>query len=104
MVFFGVKVIIYRNLSRQTPFPKLHQGLVQGNADKPGGKLGILPESAQVLKGFQEGVLHHVLGVFPVVCQVVSDAKEFAVVPVYQFRKGSDISILAGMDQGKVIA
>jgi len=55
---------------------------------------------AQVLKGFQEGLLNYVLGVFPVVREMLRDSKEFAVVSLYQFLKRSNISILAGMDQG----
>ena len=57
-----------------------------------------------MLKGFQEGFLNYVLGVFPVVREVLSDSKEFAVVSLYKFLEGSDISTLAGMDQGQVIA
>jgi hypothetical protein len=60
----------------------------------------ILPELAQVLKGFQEGFLNYVFGVFPVVSKVLSDSKEFAVVSLHRFLKGRDISTLAGMDQG----
>ena len=52
-----------------------------------------------MLKGFQEGLLNYVLGVFQVVREVLSDSKEFAVVSLYKFLKGSDISTLAGMDQ-----
>ena len=55
---------------------------------------------AQVLKGFHEGLLNYVLGVFPVVRERLSDSKEFAVISLYQFLKGSDISTLAGVDQG----
>ena len=53
-----------------------------------------------MLKDFQEGLLNYVLGVFPVVREVFSDSKEFAVVSLYKFLKGSDISTFAGMDQG----
>jgi hypothetical protein len=55
---------------------------------------------AQVLKGFQEGLLNYVLGVFPVVHKVLSDSKELAVVSLHKFLKGRDVSTLAGMDQG----
>jgi hypothetical protein len=51
-------------------------------------------------KCFEEGLLHYVLGVFPVVHEVLRDSKEFAVVSFYKFLKGADISTLAGMDQG----
>jgi hypothetical protein len=54
---------------------------------------------AQVLKGFQKGLLNHVLGVLSVVGEVLSYSKEFAVVSLYKFLKGSDISTSAGMDQ-----
>ena len=40
-----------------------------------------------------------VLGIFPVVHEVMRDSKEFAVVSLYKFLKGADISTLAGMDQ-----
>jgi hypothetical protein len=64
----------------------------------------MLSELVQVLKGFQEGFLNYVLGVFPVVREVLSDSKEFAVVSLYKFLECSDISTFAGMDQGQVIA
>ena len=57
-----------------------------------------------MLKGFQESFLNYVFGVFPVVHEVLRDSKEFAVVSLYEFLKGADISTLAGMDQGYVIA
>ena len=57
-----------------------------------------------MLKGFQERLLHYVLGVFPVVRDVLSDSKELTVVSLHEFLKGSDISTLAGMDQCQVIA
>jgi hypothetical protein len=79
---------------------ELHQGLVQSDADKPGREFGVFPELIQMQKCFQEGFLHDVLGVFPVVHEVVRDSKQFAVVSVYKFLKGADISTLAGMDQG----
>ena len=53
-----------------------------------------------MLKGFQESFLNYVFGVFPVVHEVLRDSKEFAVVSLYKFLKGTDISMLAGMDQG----
>ena len=56
------------------------------------------------MKSFQEGLLNYVFGVFPVVREVLGDAKEFAVVSLYKFLKGSDISPLAGMDQVQVVA
>jgi hypothetical protein len=56
-----------------------------------------------VQKCFQEGLLNYILGVLPVVREVLSDSKEFAVVSLYKFLKGSEISTLAGMDQGQVI-
>jgi hypothetical protein len=51
-------------------------------------------------KCFQEGLLYYVFGVFPVMQEVVRDSKKFAVVSLYKFFKGADVSTLAGMDQG----
>jgi hypothetical protein len=51
-----------------------------------------------VLKGVQDGFLNHVLGVFPVVREMVNNSKELPVVSLYEFIKGSDISTFTGMD------
>jgi hypothetical protein len=50
-------------------------------------------------KCFQEGLLDYVLGIFPVVHEVMRDSKKSAVVSVYKFLEGADISTLAGMNQ-----
>jgi hypothetical protein len=51
-----------------------------------------------VQKCFQEGLLNYILGVLTVAREVLSDSKEFAIVSLYKFLKGSEISTLAGMD------
>jgi hypothetical protein len=66
--------------------------------------LGIASELAQVLEGLKKGLLNRVLGIFPVMRDVLGDSKEFAIVPLYEFLEGSNIPVLAGMDQLQVIA
>jgi hypothetical protein len=56
------------------------------------------------LEGLQKGLLNHVLGIFPVVRDAVSDSEEFAIVSRYKLLEGSNIPILAGMDKIQVIA
>ena len=53
-------------------------------------------------KGFQEGFLHNVLGIFPVVQHVLRDSKKLAVVSLYKFLKGADFSPPARVNQGQV--
>ena len=46
--------------------------------------LRIFPEFAQVLEGLQEGLLNRVLGIFPIMRDVFSNSKEFAIVSLYE--------------------
>jgi hypothetical protein len=62
--FLGL--IVDRNLL-ETPSPYLHQPFVDGDANKPGIKPGISPETRQILICLHEGVLHNLFGVLPAV-------------------------------------
>jgi len=57
-----------------------------------------------VLESLQEGLLNHVFGIFPIMRDVLGNAKEFAIVSLYQLLKSSNITILAGMDKLQIIA
>ena len=56
-----------------------------------------------MLEDLQESVLNHVLGIFPVMCDVMSDSEKSAIVSPYELLESSYISVLAGMDKIKVI-
>jgi hypothetical protein len=58
----------------------------------------------QVLEGLQKGFLHDVLGIFPVMRDVVGDSEQFAIISLYELLESSNISILTGVDKIKVIA
>jgi hypothetical protein len=65
--------------------------------------LGIPSELGQVLVGLQEGFLNHVLGIFPVMRDTVSDSEKFAIVSLHELLERGNIPILAGMDKIQVI-
>jgi hypothetical protein len=59
----------------ETPSPYLHQPFVDGDANKPGIKPGISPETRQILIRLHEGVLHNLFGVLPAVSNPFSHPK-----------------------------
>jgi hypothetical protein len=55
------------------------------------------------LVGLQEGFLNHVLGIFPVMRDTVSDSEKFAIVSLHELLKSGNIPILARLDKIQVI-
>src|SRR5215472_8087265 len=55
-------------------------------------------------EGLQEGFLHNVLGIFAVMCNVLRDAKQLAIVSRHKLLESGDVSILSGMDEVQFIA
>jgi hypothetical protein len=57
-----------------------------------------------VLVGLQESILNRVLGVFPIVRDVLSNAKKLAIISCYQLLECRYITILSGVDKLQIIA
>jgi hypothetical protein len=57
-----------------------------------------------VLEGLQEGLLNHVLGIFPIVRNILGNSEKFAIVPLYELLESGNIPVLAGMDKIQLIA
>ncbi len=57
-----------------------------------------------MLEGLQESLLNRVLGIFPIMCDVLSNSEEFAIVSPYELLESRYISILGGMGKVQVIA
>jgi hypothetical protein len=66
--------------------------------------LRILAEFAQVLVGLQESILNRVLGVFPIVRDVLSNTEQLAIVSCYELLECRYITILSGVDKLQIIA
>jgi hypothetical protein len=64
----------------------------------------VLSELCQVLEGLQESFLNRVLGIFPVMCDALSDSEKFAIVPLYELLEGGNFSTLAGVDKIEIVA
>ena len=64
----------------------------------------MLSEFAQMLQGLHEALLNRVLGIFPIVGDVVSNSQEFAIVSPYELPKSRYVSILRGMDKVQIVA
>jgi hypothetical protein len=56
------------------------------------------------VKGLKKGLLNRVLGVFPVMRDVLGDSEKFAIVSLYELLESSNIPVLAGMDKVQIIA
>ncbi len=52
----------------------------------------------------KKGLLNRVLGILPVMCDLLGDSEEFAIVSIYESLESGNIPILAGMDEIQVIA
>src|SRR3984893_19477878 len=64
----------------------------------------MLSEFDQMVKGLQEALLNHILGILPVARDVFSNSEEFAIVSPYELLESRDISILGGLDKIQVVA
>jgi hypothetical protein len=66
--------------------------------------LGIFSEIGQILKGFQQGFLNRVFGIFPVMRDGLSDSEKSAIVSLYELLESASISLLASVDKVQVVA
>jgi hypothetical protein len=58
---------------------------------------------AQVLEGFQKGLLNRVLGILRVMRDALSDSEKFTIVSLYELLESGYISALGGMHKIQVI-
>jgi len=63
----------------------------------------MLSEFAQMLQLHHEALLNRVLGILPIVSDVLSNSEEIAIVPPYELLESRYISILGGMDKVEII-
>ena len=64
----------------------------------------MLSEFAQMLQLHHEALLNRVLGILPIVSDVLSNSEEIAIVPPYELLESRYISILSGMDTLQILA
>jgi hypothetical protein len=57
-----------------------------------------------MLEGLHEALLNGVLGILPIVGDVLSNSEEFAIVPPYESLEGKYVSTPNGMDKGEIVA
>jgi hypothetical protein len=65
--------------------------------------LGIPSELPQVLEGLKKGLLNCVLGIFPVMRNILRDSEEFAIVALHEFLESGNIPIPASLDKIEII-
>src|SRR5205807_10667376 len=58
---------------------------------------------AQMLERLQEGILHHVLGVFAVLGDVLRQVEDLGLVAVHQLFKSRDVARLGGSHQDRFV-
>ena len=56
-----------------------------------------------MLEGFQKRFLNDVLGIFQIVCDILSDSQEFAVVSLYELLESRYVSMLRGVNEIQII-
>src|SRR5712692_835691 len=67
-------------------------------------RLGILRSaSCFPFQGLQEGLLNRVLGILPIVQDVLSNSEELAIVSPHELLESRYVSLLAGMNKLQVI-
>jgi hypothetical protein len=57
-----------------------------------------------MLEGLHEALLNGVLGILPIVDDVLSNSEEFAIVSPYESLEGRYVSIPNGMDKVEIVA
>jgi hypothetical protein len=57
-----------------------------------------------MLERHHETLLNRVLGIFPIVGDVLSNSEEIVIVPPYELLESRYISILTGMDKLRLVA
>src|SRR6266849_1886505 len=92
-VVFGLHRFVERDLIGPA-LAQFHQRFVHSDAHQPSVEARIALKVAEVLEGFQEGVLHHVFGVFSVLRDVLGQAENPALVTVDQLLKGGGVARL----------
>jgi len=80
--------LIKRDLSVGAPFAQSHQGFVHGDPHKPGIKTRGPVELAELAIGFQQRLLHCILGVFVVPRDPDRKTINITVILTYKSKKG----------------
>jgi hypothetical protein len=90
---------LHRDLNMSALLPQTHKGKINSDPGKPGRETGSLLEVLQVQEGSHEGLLKHILCIFPIIYDAICPAQDHFGVAFAEFDKGNSVSRFRSREQ-----
>src|SRR6202035_4593654 len=99
---FGLDVLVHGDRSTGLALAQPHQAFVDGDADQPGGELGVALELIELLIRLQESVLGNILRVFTVLRDMLRNPEDLPVVLSNQLLERRDVPTASALNERNV--